>query len=83
MTYEAPKGTQPASAGWRPSVREVGAFVLVVIVLVFAAVNWEQQKIHFVFGDVEMPIFFVITVPALIAFGAGMLFQRRRTRRRH
>jgi hypothetical protein len=30
-----------------------------------------------------MPIFFVITVPALIAFGAGMLFQRRRTRRRH
>jgi uncharacterized integral membrane protein len=82
VTYEEPKGTTPARPSWRPSGREIGAFVLIILVLVFALVNWEQQKIHLVFGDVEMPIFFVIAFPALIAFGAGMFFQRQRLRRR-
>jgi len=80
VTHEQPPAAQPAK--WRPSPREVGAFILVLVVLVFALANFQDIKIDVVFGSVTMPLFFVITVPALLGFGAGMLVQRRRARRR-
>jgi len=80
VTDEQPPAAQPAK--WRPSPREVGAFILVLVVLVFALANFQDIKIDVVFGSVTMPLFFVITVPALLGFGAGMLVQRRRARRR-
>lgn len=82
---EPPEGAkrepQRVEPGWRPSAREVFAIVVVVIILVFALVNLEDAKIDFVFGQVTIPIFFVIAVPALIGFAAGLLFQHRRERR--
>jgi len=80
VTYEQPPGAEPAK--WRPSSREVGAFIVVLVVLVFAVANFQDVKIDLVFGSVTMPLFFVITVPALLGFGVGMLVQRRRGRRR-
>jgi len=80
VTYEQPKRAEPAK--WRPSAREVGAFILVLIVLVFALANFNDVRIDLIFASVTMPLFFVITVPALLGFLAGMLVQRRRARRR-
>jgi uncharacterized integral membrane protein len=68
--------------GWRPSVREVSALLVLVLVMVFALVNLEDAKIDFVVDQVTIPVFFVIAVPALIGFITGVFFQARRTRRR-
>lgn len=79
---EAPKGPQRVEPGWRPSARETLGLVIVVLILVFALVNLEDAPIDFVFGQVTTPIFFVIAVPSLVGFLAGVLVQHRRDRRR-
>jgi uncharacterized integral membrane protein len=76
---EGPKRVDP---GWRPNAREVFGVVVLVLILVFALVNLEDAKIDLIFGEVTLPIFFVIAVPALVGFIAGLFFQHRRERRR-
>jgi uncharacterized integral membrane protein len=75
---EGPKRVEP---GWRPTAREILAVLVVVLILVFAFINLEDAKIDFVFGQVTIPIFFVIAVPALIGFVSGLVFQHYRERR--
>lgn len=82
MTYDEAGEAHRIDEPWRPSAREVIGVIVVVVVLVFALVNLEDAKIDLVFGQVTMPIFFVIAVPALLGFVAGMLFMRYRARRR-
>jgi uncharacterized integral membrane protein len=67
---------------WRPTARQVIAVVILVVILVFALVNLERAKIDFVFGDVTLPVFFIIAFPALFGFVAGVIVQRRRDRPR-
>jgi uncharacterized integral membrane protein len=78
--------TDQGPAPWRPSGRQVVGSIVVVLLLVFAFVNLEDATIDFVFTQVQVPVFFVITVPALLGFAAGLLFRghqdRRRRRRR-
>jgi len=81
MTFDD-REALPDAQGWRPSAREIGWFTLIVLVLVFALINFEDATIHFIFFHFTIPVFFVIAFPALIAFAAGMLFQRARQRRR-
>jgi uncharacterized integral membrane protein len=76
---EGPKRVEP---GWRPTAREILAVLVVVLILVFAFINLEDAKIDFVFGQVTIPIFFVIAVPALIGFVSGLIFQHYRERGR-
>jgi len=76
-----PDGPARVEPGWRPSAREVAAFVIIVLILVFALVNLEDGRIDFVFTQVTIPIFFVIVVPAFVGFLGGVLFQHRRDRR--
>ena len=76
---EGPKRVEP---GWRPTAREVLGVLVLVLILVFALVNLEDAPIDLVVGQVTLPIFFVIAVPALIGFVIGLLFQHRRERRR-
>jgi uncharacterized integral membrane protein len=76
---EGPKRVEP---GWRPTAREVLGVLVLVLILVFALVNLEDAKIDLVVDQVTLPIFFVIAVPALIGFVAGLLFQHHRERRR-
>lgn len=78
---EPPEGAKRVEPGWRPSAREVFAIVVVVIVLVFALVNLEDARVDLVIGEVTIPIFFVIAVPALIGFVSGLIFQHYRERR--
>ena len=83
MTSEHPAGQSAGKPGWRPSGRLVFAFVLVALVLIFALVNLEDAKIDFVFGQVTLPVFFVIAIPAFLGFGAGeLVYHYRVTRRR-
>ena len=79
---EPPEGPKRVEPGGRPTARQVLGILVLVLVLVFAFVNLEDANIDFVVDQVTVPIFFVITVPALIGFVAGVLFQHHRARRR-
>jgi uncharacterized integral membrane protein len=79
---EPPEGPKQVEPGGRPTARQVLGILVLVLVLVFAFVNLEDANIDFVVDQVTVPIFFVITVPALIGFVAGVLFQHHRARRR-
>jgi uncharacterized integral membrane protein len=71
-------GRQPR----RFTSREVAGIVLLVLVLIFALANLEQIKVDFIVTDVTVPLFFVIAVPTIFGFGAGMLFAHSRVNRR-
>jgi uncharacterized integral membrane protein len=81
VTTEPAEGPKRVEPGWRPTAREILAVLVVVVILVFALVNLEDAPIDFVFGQVTIPIFFVIAVPALIGFVSGLIFQHYRERR--
>ncbi|HEY6316513.1 MAG TPA: hypothetical protein VI462_01340 [Acidimicrobiia bacterium] len=81
MTSEDPAG-QAAAEPRRVSGRLIFAMVLVAIVLVFALVNLEDARVDFVFGQVTLPVFFVIAIPAFLGFGAGELVSHHRVTRR-
>ena len=67
---------------WRPSSRQVIAAIILVLILVFALVNLEHVRVDLVFGQLTTQVFFVIAVPALLGFLAGLIVQRQRDRRR-
>lgn len=67
--------------GRRISARQIGAIVLVAVVVVFALANTQDTKIDFIFGDVTLPLFVVIAVVGALGFGAGYLVRSRRDKR--
>jgi uncharacterized integral membrane protein len=82
VTYEEPGGVKRIDEGWRPSFGQVVWFVVVVLILVFALVNLEDSTVDFVVDQVTIPLFFVILVPSLLGFVAGLVFERHRSKRR-
>lgn len=62
------------------TTRQVIGIVVLLLVLIFALVNLEQVTVDFVVTQVTVPVFFVVTVPAMLGFAAGMLFGRGRSR---
>ncbi|MSO79058.1 MAG: LapA family protein [Acidimicrobiia bacterium] len=65
-----------AKAGWRPSGRQIGMGVCVLILVLFAVVNLDDAEIDFLVDSVQIPLVFVITACALVGFLAGYLFSR-------
>ena len=65
-----------------PSFREILSIILMVVVAIFALVNLEEVTVDLIVDDVTMPLVFVIVISALLGFGAGYLFARRRRRAR-
>lgn len=82
MTTDHPSGQAAVQQPWRPSGRLIFAMVLLAVVLIFALVNLEDAQIDFVFGQVTLPVFFVIAIPAFLGFGAGELVAHYRATRR-
>ena len=63
------------------SGRQIGAIILVVVIVVFALANTQDATIDFIFGDITLPLFVVIAVIGLLGFGAGWLVRGRRAKR--
>ena len=63
------------------SGRQIGAIVLVAVIVIFAIANTQDATIDFVFGDVTLPLFVVIAIIGLIGFGVGWLVRGRRDKR--
>jgi len=75
-------GPPAAEAGWQPSGRLIFAMVLIAIILIFALANLEDATIDFVFGQVTLPVVFIIAIPAFLGFGAGELVSHHRAKQR-
>jgi uncharacterized integral membrane protein len=71
-------GTTPSiqDEKWRPSGRQIGIAVVVLIVAIFAAVNFEKVPIDFLITTERVQLVFVIVLCALLGFLAGFLFAR-------
>jgi uncharacterized integral membrane protein len=61
---------------WRPSGRQIGIAVVVALVVLFGALNFEKAKIDFLVKSVTIPLVFVIAGCSLLGFLAGYLFAR-------
>jgi uncharacterized integral membrane protein len=62
--------------GWRPNGRQITIGILVLIVAIFGAVNFEKARIDFLIKTVSVQLVFVIAGCALLGFLAGFLFAR-------
>ncbi|MEX0665837.1 MAG: LapA family protein [Acidimicrobiia bacterium] len=61
---------------WRPSGRQIAIAILVGLVALFGAVNFEKTSIDFLVDSVRIPLVFVIAACSLLGFLAGYLFAR-------
>jgi uncharacterized integral membrane protein len=58
--------------------RQVAAVVLAAIGGVFAALNFDEVDVNWIFGTWETPLIVVIALSMVIGAGLGVLVSRRR-----
>lgn len=75
------RAAQPAPPR-RPTGRQIGAIVLVGLVVLFAALNSQTVEVDWLVATSEVPLFVVIAISALLGVGAGYLTGRRHGRAR-
>ena len=60
------------------SPKLVGIGILAVILIVFALLNTQDVRVHFIVRTVETPLILVIVVSALLGFVIGWFLARHR-----
>ncbi len=67
-----------SQASGRPDNRTIVAIVLVVVLVVFALLNFQSVEISFLIFRVDLPLFIVLAIMGAIGFAAGWLAAGRR-----
>ena len=62
--------------GWRPTGRQVGIAVVVGLIAIFGAVNFEKVPIDFIVDSVRIQLVFVIAGCSLLGVVVGYLLAR-------
>ena len=62
----------------RFAVRNWAAIALVALAAVFIGQNRDRQRVHFLWIEVESPMWLLLAVMLLVGIVAGMLLHRRR-----
>ena len=80
-------GSEPAREDWRqtregPSAKLIVAGVIGVLLLVFVLQNTDEADVDFLFFSGSYPLWMMAVVVAVLAFAAGWLVGRSRTRRK-
>jgi uncharacterized integral membrane protein len=73
-------GSDAKSEGFRPSGRQIGGAIIGVLMIVFIAANNKTVLVSLVFVSVELPLWLVLAVTALLGLGVGMLLGSRRAK---
>ena len=73
-------GVQPVREG--PNPKLIVAGVIAIVLVIFAIQNAEDANISMMFWDLNVPVYVVIAVTALLGFVAGWLLGRGSGRRR-
>jgi uncharacterized integral membrane protein len=76
------RGPGADDEGFRPTRRQIVGGVVAIVLLVFIAVNSQTIEVSFVFFRANLPLWAVLGLTAVLAFGIGMLFGSRRTKRK-
>ncbi len=80
-------GQQPGDAHGTPAAdrkaqaRMIAAAVLAVLLTLFAVLNSQSVRVHFVFTTAHIPMIVVIVVCAVLGIAVGWLIARRRAAR--
>ena len=74
--------TAPPAGENKPGVspRVIAALVLLVVVVVFAAINTQQVRVHWAVTTTRAPLVLVIVVSGLIGAALGAIVRHRRGR---
>jgi hypothetical protein len=67
-----------AQQGGRPDNRTILAIVLVVVLAVFALLNWDTVTVSFVIFSLELPLFVMLVLAGAVGVAAGFLISGRR-----
>jgi uncharacterized integral membrane protein len=73
-------GVQPTREGMNP--KAIVAIVIAVLVVIFAIQNAETARIDVLFWGVDIPVWVVIAVTAVLGFVVGWILGRSSGRRR-
>jgi uncharacterized integral membrane protein len=60
------------------SPRFWGGLVVLVVVVVFIAINQDDAQVSLVFAEVTMSLWLALTIAGVLGFAAGWLIGRRR-----
>lgn len=72
-----------ASGGFRPSGRQIGGGIVTILLIVFIAANSKTVPVSLVFVSVELPMWLVLSITALLGVGVGMLLGSRRAKAKY
>ncbi|MFC6160006.1 LapA family protein [Kribbella sp. NPDC058693] len=64
--------------GWRPSPKQIGAAVVMVLAVVFALQNQDETNITLFFWNIRSPLWLTMLILLILGVGAGWLVQKRR-----
>ncbi|WP_432875275.1 lipopolysaccharide assembly protein LapA domain-containing protein [Kribbella sp. CA-245084] len=64
--------------GWRPSLKQIAAAVVMVLALVFALQNQDETNITLFFWNIRSPLWLCMLILLILGVGAGWLVQKRR-----
>jgi uncharacterized integral membrane protein len=73
-------GVQPVREGVNPKLIVAG--IIAILLIIFALQNAEDANISMLFWDVNVPVYVVIAIVALLGFVVGWLLGRGSGRRR-
>lgn len=73
---------RPARATRREQMRLGGAFVLGALVVLFAALNFDEVQVNWIVGTWSTPLIVVILVSLLVGVAIGWMASRQRSRSR-
>jgi uncharacterized integral membrane protein len=71
----------PAAANRKTGAKTIAAALLAALVILFAVLNSQTVRVHFVFTTARVPMIVVIAVCAAIGVAVGWLIGRRRAAR--
>lgn len=80
MAEQEPTGWQEKREG--PSTKLIAAGVIGVLLLLFVLQNTDEADVDFLFFSGSYPLWLMAVVVAVLAFAAGWLVGRSRTRRK-
>jgi uncharacterized integral membrane protein len=70
-----------ATRSSRERARLLAIGILVVIAVLFAVLNFDEVKVHLLFGTATLPLVIVIVICLLVGFVIGALWNRRASKR--
>ena len=65
----------------REQARTVVAIALAILITLFAVLNTDEVKVHWIFGTTETPLIIVIAVSAIVGAVLALFAQRQRGKR--